>query len=61
VKKIAIFNLKNVEKSVITLFSSLTLKKNKNNFFDQPYEQTQNNRWLAGSLPANPDFTEYSA
>jgi len=27
VKKIAIFNLKNVEKSVITLFSSLTLKK----------------------------------
>ena len=31
-KKNAIFNLKNVEKSVITLFSSLTLKKNKNNF-----------------------------
>ena len=52
---------KNVEKSVITLFSSLTLKKNKNNFFDQPYEQTQNNRWLAGSAPASPDFTEYSA
>lgn len=61
VKKIAIFNLKNVEKSVITLFSSLTLKKIKTIFFDQPYEQTQNNRWLAGSPLANPDFTEYSA
>ena len=36
-------------------------KKFKNNFFDQPYEQTQNNRWLAGSPLANPDFTEYSA
>jgi len=32
VKKIAIFNLKNVEKSVITLFSSLTLKKIKTIF-----------------------------